>query len=154
MVLATVLIYLVSGLVVASLVGGCFLCWDGFRGAPMDDHLHCRRCGYDLTGHVHRPEHCPECGSNTTLCGGVTIGLRRPSRSRILAGASLVMLGTMPFTLSGCLNAPAAFLTSATMSLQAPPVSPPQTPLAKVSVEDNDCCEVVLAIGSAAYYSM
>ncbi len=113
MLLATCIFLIVSLAVLIASTGGIVLCFAGLRGRLIDDHPLCRRCGYDLIGHAQRPYHCPECGSDTTLPDAVKIGRRNLSRSRLLAGVSLIILSSTPFTLSGCLGAPGSPLRMA-----------------------------------------
>ncbi len=120
MLLATCVFLIVGLAVLIASMGGIVLCFAGIRGRRIDDHPLCSRCGYDLIGHAQRPYHCPECGSDTTLPGGVTIGRRNLSRSRVLAGISLIILSSTPFTLSGCLGAPGSPMRTAQTAQSTP----------------------------------
>jgi hypothetical protein len=74
------------------------LIWLGRRcilhpaGWFVDDHPHCRRCGYDLTGKPADSHRCAECGADLTARRGVVMGRRRRLKSSWIFGGSLLLL--------------------------------------------------------------
>lgn len=88
---AVLLIFIV--LVVGS--GGLLALVVGLRGWRVDDHPLCRKCRYDLSGHIDpHPRHlsrgergmrCPECGADLTGRRALRIGTRR-RRPRVAVG--------------------------------------------------------------------
>jgi hypothetical protein len=61
----------------------------GIRGRLVDDHPHCRRCRFDLSGiNVTK---CPECGADLRGGAGVRRGLRRARWGMVAAGVLLIM---------------------------------------------------------------
>ena len=61
------------------------LLWVGVRGRALDDHPHCRTCGYDVFGLVPGGGGvCPECGANLRRRGAVRFGVRQRRRGLIL----------------------------------------------------------------------
>src|SRR5665213_1994412 len=60
------------------------------RRRLVDDHLHCRKCGFNLFMKPAETTRCPECGASLDRKRAVRIGLRQ-SRSRLL-GMSVFML--------------------------------------------------------------
>lgn len=64
-------------------------------GRRVDDHPHCRRCGYNLTGRAG--DVCPECGSDLTRRRAVKVGGRQVRRgAAVVTAAVLVMAGVLP----------------------------------------------------------
>ena len=59
-----------------------------WRGAKIDDHLHCRRCNYDLFALPAESSRCPECGAELKARRATIAGTRRPRR---LLSASLLL---------------------------------------------------------------
>ncbi len=93
MLLAALITFGLAVCVTAMLGLGAAMVYKGFiRGILIDRHPHCRRCGYDMVGHQHRPVRCPECGSDLRVPGMVCIGARRPHRKRIGFGLALIAL--------------------------------------------------------------
>jgi hypothetical protein len=78
-----------------SLVLGIALLWRGVRGARIDDHPLCRRCGFDLTGKPKDSNHCAECGADLTHPNAATLGHRRHSAGLIATGGFLSMLAVL-----------------------------------------------------------
>lgn len=68
----------------------------GMRGARIDGHWICRKCGYDLSGLPTQSLMCPECGADLRARRAVAIGHRRRSPRIILSGLVLI-LGTSLF---------------------------------------------------------
>ena len=66
---------------IALVLAGLWLAWVALRGRRVDDHLHCRKCGYDLFGLGVRPAVCPECGADLRQRASVQFGVvrRRPA---------------------------------------------------------------------------
>ncbi len=64
-------------------------CW---RGRRLDDHPHCRRCRYDLSGHDDLRT-CPECGRDLTKRRALRHGTRRRRRWALVLGCGLLLLG-------------------------------------------------------------
>jgi hypothetical protein len=81
---------LILALSLASLALGLVLAIVGWRGRRLDEHPHCRRCGYDLQGH-HDPAACPECGRDLAKRRALRKGTRR-KRPVLLVLASLLLL--------------------------------------------------------------
>jgi ankyrin repeat protein len=80
--------WLQIGLVVAALA----LAWVGLRGRSVDNHPHCRKCGYDLYGRPAGGVVCPECGSDLKQPGAVRSGQRRRQPGFVVAAVACVML--------------------------------------------------------------
>lgn len=72
----------------------------GFLGLLVNDHPHCRRCRFDLSGLAPRAEWCPECGSTITGPGSIRVGLRRRRPFAVGVGAVLILLSASPFLVS------------------------------------------------------
>ena len=64
------------------------------RGRSVDDHPHCRRCGFDLFGLPPDRTVCPECGGDLTARRAVRRG-RRVVRKGLLALSSLLLLPSL-----------------------------------------------------------
>src|SRR5437867_4481083 len=79
------------------------LLWLGVRGRAVDDHPHCRRCGYDLFGLAAGGAGgvCPECGANLRQRGAVRVGVRRRRRGLI---ALAIFCGVLSFSLGPARN--------------------------------------------------
>jgi predicted RNA-binding Zn-ribbon protein involved in translation (DUF1610 family) len=83
--------------------GGLFLCIGavffirGMRGKVVNDHPHCRGCGFDLIGiELSSPINCPECGRLVSASkASVRHGLRKRRKKPIVCGVLLLMLGTV-----------------------------------------------------------
>ena len=69
---------------IALVVAGVWLVWVGVRGRPVDDHPHCRKCGYDLFGLSLRGAVCPECGAPLNQRKAVRVGVRERRRGLIV----------------------------------------------------------------------
>lgn len=63
----------------------------GWRGRVIDDHPHCRGCGFDLFKLYPAAATCPECGRALHRHGAVRIGGRAKRRGVIAAGAVLLV---------------------------------------------------------------
>lgn len=64
------------------------------RGHTIDDHPHCRACGFDLRGKPESSSRCSECGADLARAGAVVVGLRGRNYPLILgAGGVLVLMG-------------------------------------------------------------
>src|SRR5437773_4249665 len=82
------LFWLQIGLAIAAFA----LAWFGLRGRAVDDHPHCRECGYDLFGRPASGGVCPECGAELNRRGAVRFGERRRRWSAIAAAVACVMM--------------------------------------------------------------
>lgn len=76
---------------------GLILLAIGLRGRRVDDHPHCRRCRFDLTGLSTSTEsdalpRCPECGAELTQAKAIRIGQRAKRRSLIVSGGLLMLV--------------------------------------------------------------
>ena len=71
----------------------------GLRGRRIDDHPHCRRCGFDLTGTPASSTRCSECGTDLTRRHAIQLGLRKRRHDLMLAGALFLILAAVPATL-------------------------------------------------------
>ena len=67
----------------------------GFRGRLMNDHPHCRGCGFDLHGiTLESSTRCPECGRLISTGGQSTrIGRRKKKRGLLAFGILLTFFG-------------------------------------------------------------
>lgn len=72
---------------------GAFTLKRGRRGAKLDDHPHCARCTFDLTG--LKDSTCPECGTILLSPESRSIGTFRPRRRLIASGCLLIALGSL-----------------------------------------------------------
>ncbi|MGA2500566.1 MAG: hypothetical protein ABSH20_22730, partial [Tepidisphaeraceae bacterium] len=70
--------------------GGLVLLGVGLRGRRVDDHLLCRRCGYDLFGLPDGVYLCSECGTDLRKPRSTKIGHR--ARRKWLVGTSSVLM--------------------------------------------------------------
>jgi hypothetical protein len=83
--------------VIAILAIGAALLALGLRGRIIDDHPHCRRCGFDLVG-LSRPADasqawvCPECGRDLNAAKSIRIGTRIRRRGLIVSGSAILLL--------------------------------------------------------------
>jgi hypothetical protein len=73
------------------LAGGATLLLLGLRGRLVDDHPHCRQCGFDLVGLWGSTSNCPECGSGLGH-GKVIHGMRQRRPRFIVVGALLLAI--------------------------------------------------------------
>ena len=91
------MITLVSMIAWATGVAGLVTMVRGWLGPRLDDHPHCRKCHYDLTG--LREGRCPECGTSLDALDAV-VRSRRVRRWRQMAcGFVLVVIAAAGFTL-------------------------------------------------------
>src|SRR5438045_6693447 len=67
------------------------------RGRRVDDHPHCRRCGFDLFGKPAESSLCSECGADLAKRKAVRIG-RRERRLRLLVVAVPALLLSVGWT--------------------------------------------------------
>lgn len=67
----------------------------GLRGDLVNNHPHCRACGFDLDGLGLGPDaRCPECGRSLRTPGrSVRLGLRRRRRKALALGVLLALAG-------------------------------------------------------------
>jgi hypothetical protein len=70
---------------------GAWLMTRGRRGRVVGEHLHCRPCGYDLTGLGERAGRCPECGADLASPRAVTIGRQERRVAWIWVGGLLLI---------------------------------------------------------------
>jgi ribosomal protein L37E len=75
----------------AAAVGSLILFVLGWRGRRVDDHPHCRRCGFDLFGKPTGSAVCAECGADLNRHRAVRIG-RRAKRLGWLTVSLLIWL--------------------------------------------------------------
>lgn len=80
------------------LIGGVVLLARGIRGRRMNDHPHCRKCGFDLVG-LYRADdagagivQCPECGTALATAKAIRIGRRQRRRGSVIAGLFLLLV--------------------------------------------------------------
>jgi hypothetical protein len=71
-------------------VGGLALLVAGLRGRPIDDHVLCRKCGFDLFGLPQGVYLCSECGADIRQPRATRVG-HRLRRKRLLWSGALVM---------------------------------------------------------------
>jgi hypothetical protein len=64
------------------------------RGRRVDNHPHCRRCGFDLIGRPRGSNVCSECGADLRGRGAVQTGWRE-TRGRVAGVALPVMLASL-----------------------------------------------------------
>lgn len=78
------------------LAAGVTLLTLGLRGKRLNDHPHCRRCGYDVSAAGEAPGGaptiCPECGRDLTRPRAIRIGARRRRRGMIAAGSAMLLV--------------------------------------------------------------
>ena len=81
---------------IALVVSAVALLWLGLRGQPVDDHPHCRNCGYDLFGRPPGGGVCPECGADLRR-KGIRFGQRARRKGLVflalLCGAAAYGVG-------------------------------------------------------------
>lgn len=76
------------------LIGAVLLVIGGWRGGQVNQHLLCRRCRFDLSGHNQVPLICPECGRDLVARRATIRGERSPLRLVIAIGLlTLVVTG-------------------------------------------------------------
>ncbi len=63
-----------------------------WRGAAIDNHPLCRRCGFDLFGKPAAATRCGECGADLHRRRAIRIGHRRKRRGLLGAGALLLVI--------------------------------------------------------------
>ncbi len=84
------MVWAYSGIAIC-LVLGLILFIVGWRGRRLDNHPHCRRCRYDLSGHEEIAV-CPECGRSLARARAIRQGLRRKRRVLLALGCLLLLL--------------------------------------------------------------
>lgn len=62
----------------------------GWIGHRIDDHPLCRRCGFDLYGRPATSTVCPECGTDLSPPGAITVG-HQVRRWRLIAGGTSLL---------------------------------------------------------------
>jgi hypothetical protein len=67
----------------------------GLHGRRIDDHLLCRRCGFDLTGKPADSHACAECGADLDVRHNVQIGHRKRLIGWTLGGALLLLVALL-----------------------------------------------------------
>lgn len=67
----------------------------GLRGRRAGDHLHCRKCEYDLYGLPAQTAACPECGADIRDARARHVGRRCRRRGLIALGFVSIALGTL-----------------------------------------------------------
>jgi hypothetical protein len=82
-------------------LAGVIMTARGWRGARIDDHPICTRCGFDLVGLPPGVTLCSECGSDLTKPRTTRVGNRRRRRTMLTAGIMFVLLATVGLSILG-----------------------------------------------------
>ncbi|TVQ33362.1 MAG: hypothetical protein EA376_02375 [Phycisphaeraceae bacterium] len=87
------LMWLISIALAAAAIGAVLLAL-GLRGRRVNDHPHCRRCRFDLSGLDigAASAKCPECGGELAGRRTIRIGARRRRPRLIVSGAAVLLL--------------------------------------------------------------
>jgi predicted nucleic acid-binding Zn ribbon protein len=73
------------------LVAGIVLTVRGLRGRRVDDHPHCRKCGFDLIGLPEGVNRCSECGADLTRPRAIREGRRQRRPVALVFGLSALL---------------------------------------------------------------
>ena len=80
-------------LALAFIIAGTILFAMGFRGRKLNDHPHCRKCRFDLSGVYPAKVQCPECGSVLDQPKRIRTGYRDRNRRLMAVGTAPLLLG-------------------------------------------------------------
>lgn len=80
---------------VCVLLAGLALLTLGLRGRPVNDHPHCRRCTFDLSGLTNAGT-CPECGAPLAGPRAIRIGTRSRAPRLLILGTMFTLVSALP----------------------------------------------------------